>query len=271
MPESDVRDVSLELLVERFVGAGLLVPEEEAEGTGWYRKGKAEMSAMKMTDPNSPTARAKADEVKVETEGARGSVQLAESGQLTRAGAGSMASASASALFAYDPASPDHTILRLRLARDRVHFQGLPARICWLGYGERAEMGEAINDLVKRGDLKAPIAIGRDHLDTGSVASPKLAVSSNLDQAISQRLQAVIGEEVAKAERQVRAKVDSLVSDKVEPVKRQIAAVQAEANQRVQAERQRLDQVEQQLQAELKRLTAATFTGNCAKRSRKVP
>src|SRR3989440_11630805 len=60
----------------------------------------------------------------------------------------------------------------LRLARDRVKFQGLPARICWLGYGERAEMGEAINELVRRGDLKAPIAIGRDHLDTGSVASP---------------------------------------------------------------------------------------------------
>jgi urocanate hydratase len=67
----------------------------------------------------------------------------------------------------------DRTLNRwLRLARDRVHFQGLPARICWLGFGERAEMGEAINDLVKRGDLKAPIAIGRDHLDTGSVASP---------------------------------------------------------------------------------------------------
>jgi urocanate hydratase len=67
----------------------------------------------------------------------------------------------------------DRTLNRwLRLARDRVRFQGLPARICWLGYGERAEMGEAINDLVKRGDLKAPIAIGRDHLDTGSVASP---------------------------------------------------------------------------------------------------
>jgi urocanate hydratase len=67
----------------------------------------------------------------------------------------------------------DPTLNRwLRLARDRVQFQGLPARICWLGYGERAEMGEAINDLVKRGDLKAPIAIGRDHLDTGSVASP---------------------------------------------------------------------------------------------------
>jgi urocanate hydratase len=69
---------------------------------------------------------------------------------------------------------PDDLTLNrwLRLARDRVHFQGLPARICWLGYGERAEMGEAINELVRRGDLKAPIAIGRDHLDTGSVASP---------------------------------------------------------------------------------------------------
>jgi urocanate hydratase len=67
----------------------------------------------------------------------------------------------------------DQTLNRwLKLARDRVQFQGLPARICWLGYGERAEMGEAINDLVKRGELQAPVAIGRDHLDTGSVASP---------------------------------------------------------------------------------------------------
>ena len=67
----------------------------------------------------------------------------------------------------------DRTLNRwLRLARERVQFQGLPARICWLGYGERAEMGEAINELVRRGYLKAPIAIGRDHLDTGSVASP---------------------------------------------------------------------------------------------------
>ena len=67
----------------------------------------------------------------------------------------------------------DQTLERwLRLARDRVQFQGLPARICWLGYGARAEMGEAINDLVRRGDLKAPVAIGRDHLDAGSVASP---------------------------------------------------------------------------------------------------
>src|SRR5262245_5861362 len=69
---------------------------------------------------------------------------------------------------------PDDRALNrcLRLARDRVQFQGLAARICWLGYGERAEMGEAINDLVKRGELTAPVAIGRDHLDTGSVASP---------------------------------------------------------------------------------------------------
>ena len=60
----------------------------------------------------------------------------------------------------------------MKLARERIHFQGLPARICWLGYGERAEFGVAMNDLVKRGELKAPIVIGRDHLDTGSVASP---------------------------------------------------------------------------------------------------
>ena len=67
----------------------------------------------------------------------------------------------------------DKTLNRwLRLARDRIQFQGLPARICWLGYGERAELGEAINDMVRRGDLEAPVAIGRDHLDTGSVASP---------------------------------------------------------------------------------------------------
>ncbi|MEY2574268.1 MAG: urocanate hydratase [Verrucomicrobiota bacterium] len=60
----------------------------------------------------------------------------------------------------------------MKLAKKRIHFQGLPARICWLGYGERAEFGVAMNELVKRGELKAPIVIGRDHLDTGSVASP---------------------------------------------------------------------------------------------------
>jgi urocanate hydratase len=60
----------------------------------------------------------------------------------------------------------------IRQARARVQFQGLPARICWLEYGERAEMGLRFNDLVKRGRVAAPIVIGRDHLDTGSVASP---------------------------------------------------------------------------------------------------
>jgi urocanate hydratase len=60
----------------------------------------------------------------------------------------------------------------IRQARDKVRFQGLPARICWLEYGERAEMGLRFNWLVKKGKLKAPIVIGRDHLDTGSVASP---------------------------------------------------------------------------------------------------
>src|SRR6266852_2314315 len=60
----------------------------------------------------------------------------------------------------------------IKLARKRIKFQGLPARICWLGYGERAEFGLAMNALVKKGKLKAPIVIGRDHLDCGSVASP---------------------------------------------------------------------------------------------------
>jgi urocanate hydratase len=60
----------------------------------------------------------------------------------------------------------------IKLAQKRIKFQGLPARICWLGYGERAQFGLAINDLVKKGKIKAPIVIGRDHLDCGSVASP---------------------------------------------------------------------------------------------------
>ena len=60
----------------------------------------------------------------------------------------------------------------IRLAGERVPFQGLPARVCWLGYGERAEFGEAMDRLVEKGELEAPIVIGRDHLDSGSVASP---------------------------------------------------------------------------------------------------
>jgi urocanate hydratase len=60
----------------------------------------------------------------------------------------------------------------IRMAGERVQFQGLPARIFWLGYGERARFGLALNDLVRRGKVRAPIVIGRDHLDAGSVASP---------------------------------------------------------------------------------------------------
>jgi len=69
---------------------------------------------------------------------------------------------------------PNNQTLRrwMEKATPRIHFQGLPSRICWLGYGERAEMGLAINDLVRKGEIKAPIVIGRDHLDCGSVASP---------------------------------------------------------------------------------------------------
>jgi urocanate hydratase len=67
----------------------------------------------------------------------------------------------------------DESLARwIRLARERIAFQGLPARICWLGYGDRAKAGRAFNELVRGGALKAPIVIGRDHLDTGSVASP---------------------------------------------------------------------------------------------------
>jgi urocanate hydratase len=78
---------------------------------------------------------------------------------------------------------PNNEILNrwMRLARGRFAFQGLPARICWLGYGDRAKMGEAMNDLVKKGKISAPVAIGRDHLDTGSVASPYRETEKMLD------------------------------------------------------------------------------------------
>jgi urocanate hydratase len=69
----------------------------------------------------------------------------------------------------------------IRLARERVAFQGLPARICWLGYGERAKAGKVFNDLVASGKVKAPIVIGRDHLDCGSVASPNRETEGMLD------------------------------------------------------------------------------------------
>ncbi|HHY62922.1 MAG TPA: urocanate hydratase, partial [Firmicutes bacterium] len=70
--------------------------------------------------------------------------------------------------FAYD----EHLVKWIQMAHDKVAFQGLPSRICWLGYGERARFGLMINDLVAQGKIKAPIVIGRDHLDCGSVASP---------------------------------------------------------------------------------------------------
>jgi len=71
-------------------------------------------------------------------------------------------------LFPHD----QHLARWIRMARQRVAFQGLPARICWLGMGERAKFGLALNELVRTGEISAPIVIGRDHLDTGSVASP---------------------------------------------------------------------------------------------------
>ena len=78
---------------------------------------------------------------------------------------------------------PEDKALRrwITMAQERVAFQGLPARICWLGYGERAKFGLAINEMVKSGELKAPIVIGRDHLDCGSVASPNRETEAMLD------------------------------------------------------------------------------------------
>lgn len=69
----------------------------------------------------------------------------------------------------------------LDMAKERIHFQGLPARICWVGLGDRARLGLAFNEMVKKGELKAPIVIGRDHLDSGSVASPNRETESMLD------------------------------------------------------------------------------------------
>src|SRR5213079_2202450 len=80
-------------------------------------------------------------------------------------------------LFPDDPA----LIRWLTLAPSRIAFQGLPARICWLGYGDRAQAGIAINELVRSGEVSAPVVIGRDHLDSGSVASPYRETESMQD------------------------------------------------------------------------------------------
>jgi urocanate hydratase len=75
----------------------------------------------------------------------------------------------------------DHLQRWLKMAREKVQFQGLPARICWLGYGERLKAGLRFNEMVARGEVKAPIVIGRDHLDSGSVASPNRETEGMLD------------------------------------------------------------------------------------------
>jgi uncharacterized protein (TIGR03545 family) len=106
---------------------------------------------------------------------------------------------------------------------------------------------------LKQLDVKAQVS--------GTIKAPKLSVRSNLDDAIAQRLKAVVGEEVAKAEALARAKVESIVAKKVEPVKQRVAAVQAGATKRVADEQARLDKVEADLQAQLKRLTAGVAPG----------
>lgn len=75
----------------------------------------------------------------------------------------------------------EHLCNWIRMAQEKIQFQGLPSRICWLGYGERARFGKIINDMVAKGELKAPIVIGRDHLDSGSVASPNRETESMKD------------------------------------------------------------------------------------------
>ncbi len=122
--------------------------------------------------------------------------------------------------------------------------------------GPRSDLEQLVWRVVsglKQLDVKAQVS--------GTIKAPKLSVRSNLDDAIAQRLKAVVGEEVAKAEAMARAKVDSLVTDKIEPVKQRVAAVQAEATKRVADEQARLDTVEADLQAELKRLTAGLAPG----------
>ena len=75
----------------------------------------------------------------------------------------------------------EHLCNWIRMAKEKIAFQGLPSRICWFGYGERARFGKIINDMVASGELKAPIVIGRDHLDSGSVASPNRETESMKD------------------------------------------------------------------------------------------
>ena len=81
---------------------------------------------------------------------------------------------------------PNDTVLSnwITMAKDQVQFQGLPSRICWLGYGQRAQFGVKLNKMVSSGELSAPVVIGRDHLDCGSVASPFRETESMLDGSV---------------------------------------------------------------------------------------
>jgi uncharacterized protein (TIGR03545 family) len=122
--------------------------------------------------------------------------------------------------------------------------------------GRRSDLEQVVWRVVsglKQLDVSAQVS--------GTIKAPKLSVRSNLDDAIAQRLKAVVGEEVAKAEALAQAKVDSIVTDKVEPVKQRVAAVQADATKRVADEQGRLDKVEADLQAQLKRLTTGLAPG----------
>ena len=142
---------------------------------------------------------------------------------------------------------------------DRVESGGAGR---WTARGTRSDLEQVVWRVVS----------GLKQLDVtpqlgGTVKAPKLSVRSNLDDAIAQRLKAVVGEEVAKAEAMARAKVDSLVNDKVEPVKQRIAAVQAEATKRVADQQQQLDQARGGPAGELKRLTAGWRRGSSCRRS----
>lgn len=122
--------------------------------------------------------------------------------------------------------------------------------------GRRSDLEQVVWRVVsglKQLDVSAQVS--------GTIKAPRLSVRSNLDDAIAQQLKAVVGEEVAKAEALARGKVDSIVADKVEPVKQRVAAVQADATKRVADEQARLDKVEADLQAQLKRLTAGLAPG----------
>jgi uncharacterized protein (TIGR03545 family) len=147
----------------------------------------------------------------------------------------------------------------LRGDRLRGHWSIGSKQVAWALDSARGP-GSDLQQLVWR------VVSGLKQLDvnaqvTGTIKAPKLSVRSNLDDAIAQRLKAVVGEEVAKAEALARAKVDSVVRDQVEPVKQRVATVQAEATKRVAEQQARLDQVEAELQAQLKRLTAGLAPG----------